>query len=103
MTTATKAGNLDEAILIKATLDGKDVSKDTTKDVEKPVKVEKERLPGLVIYSAIYGAGSKTIDVTSKIKGLVKDNSLDYTAGGFPDCAPGEVKSITIEYAFNHI
>jgi hypothetical protein len=100
---ATKAGNLDEANLIKATLDGKDVSKDPAKEVEKPVKVEKERLPGLVIYSAIYGSGTKTIDITSKIKGLVKDNSLEYSVNGLADCAPGEVKTLTIEYALNHI
>jgi hypothetical protein len=60
---------------------------------------------GIVISSAIYGAGSTTVDVTPTVAGLVKDGDLRFTVSAttlnVTDPAPGQLKELNISYTVN--
>lgn len=58
----------------------------------------------LKILSAIYGdQGKKTMDVTAKVRAMLKDDALAVNATNdtFGDPAPGDKKSLRIEYSFD--
>ena len=60
---------------------------------------------GIIISSAIYGAGSSTADVTPTVAGLVKNGDLKFTVSpttlNVTDPAPGQPKELNISYTIN--
>lgn len=64
----------------------------------------------LQIIKATYGTNDNSIDVTSKVKALVKNNSLNFIVdddkllkpGKIDDPIPGSDKTLKIEYTYKH-
>ena len=60
---------------------------------------------GLTILSARYGVGSTTVDVKSAVSSHVKDGNVSLVVTpsslGVEDPAPGQLKTLTVEYSIN--
>jgi hypothetical protein len=60
---------------------------------------------GIVIKSASYGVGSTNVDVTSQVTSKIIDGVLNLPVGatalGVDDLAPGQLKTLTIQYSIN--
>lgn len=60
---------------------------------------------GLSIESALYGAGSSTVDVKSAVLKHIQDGSLQLTVSvdtlGITDPSPGQPKTLTVNYSIN--
>lgn len=63
-------------------------------------------MSGIVVASAIYGAGSTTVDVTKSVTSMIKDGVLSVPSVAPPvfnvtDPAPGQGKTLTVKYTIN--
>jgi len=100
---ATKAGNLELAMAIKAKQEAMTVDAVVALIDERDAK-NSDLLGGktddLVIISASYGAANKWVDVTEKLKGFSDGKTLTIKAGdfGMGDPAPQVRKEMRIEY-----
>lgn len=60
---------------------------------------------GLTILSATYGVGSTTVDVKSAVSSHTKDGNVSFvvspSALNVEDPAPGQLKTLTVEYSIN--
>ena len=60
---------------------------------------------GLSINKATYGAGGSSVDVTSTVSAKVKDGVLNFTVSptslGIEDPAPGQIKTLEVDYTIN--
>ena len=81
--------------------------KTITFDAKPKDNKETPSVGNLVIHKALWGYQDKTADVTSIIKGQVKDGKLsmdlvrDSRSLNMPDPAPGMAKSLILDYTLN--
>jgi hypothetical protein len=56
----------------------------------------------LAIVSAVYGAGNRSVDVSARVRSLVRDGRLNFTVNNFSmaiDPAPGIHKSLSVTFS----
>lgn len=63
-------------------------------------------MSGIKILNAVYGSGSKTVDVTSAVASHIQDGELNLTVTpdslGVENPAPGEYNQLTVTYTINN-